>query len=106
VDGKQRRHEREAACDDHRARVLLLRAGGHEEDRRRHGDEGGHADAKKCTHIGGMNMTLPKIARRATGTAAQRRQRQAWQERSPQHQSVIGLFLSWLKPGHSYRETS
>ena len=45
VDGKQRRHEREAACDDHRARILLPCTGGHEEDGRRHGDEGGHADA-------------------------------------------------------------
>ena len=81
---------------------FCLRAGGHEEDRRRHGDEGGHADAvevhphRRHEHDLAEDREEGDRHGRAAGDNGKR-----GRERSPQHQSVIGLFVSRLKPGHS-----
>jgi hypothetical protein len=93
MDGEQRRHEREAACDHHRARILLPRAGDHEEDRRRHRDECGHADVVEVHPHRRHEHHLAEKSEKGDGDggAAGDNGKRA-RERSPQHQS----FTAWL----------
>jgi hypothetical protein len=89
---------REAACDDNRARVLLPGAGDHEEDRRGHRDEGGHADAVEMHPHRRHEHHLaeePEQDDRHGRTAGDDGKR--GRERPPQHQSVIGLVRLLLK---------